>query len=529
MDLPALIRHLSAPHAYSTPVDDVQVHQTHISVVFLAGAYAYKIKKPVSFGFVDYSALEKRRHFCYEEVRLNRRLAPEVYLGVVPIAGADAALRVEGAGTVVEWAVKMQRLPAGAMLSSALDEDHLDRGTIEELARRIAEFHRTANRDDEIANYGRFDVVAQNARDNFEQSLSQVGKTVSASVFERLRTLTEAELLRLRPMIDDRAARHVTCDTHGDLRLDHVYWFPERKPPGDLVIVDCIEFSLRFRAADPVSDMAFLKMDLIRRGRHDLGGWFCEAYFRASGDAQGRSLVPLYVAYRSAIRAKVAGMKAAEPEVCQAERALAGAKASAHWFLALGQLEEPRRRPCLVLVAGLPGSGKSTLALSLADRAGFSVIRTDLVRKELAAATGRESSATGYGTGVYSAEFTEQTYGETARRAEGGLFEGKRIVIDGTFRSEAWRSRFIDLALRWGVPGLVLVCQAAASVIKTRLDRRRNDASDAGWAIYLETARRWEALGPRTAQYSQAIDSGQDSPAALAQAIEALRRRDLFS
>ncbi len=351
---------------------------------------------------------------------------------------------------------------------------------------------------------------------------------MSASVFERLRALTEDQLRYLRPTIDERAARYVTCDTHGDLRLDHVYWFPEREPPGDLVIVDCIEFSFRFRAADPVADMAFLKMDLIRRGRRDLAAWFCDAYFHASGDAGGRSLVPFYVAYRSAVRAKVGGMKACEGEVNEAERAAARAKAQAHWLLALGQLEERKRRPCLILVGGLPGSGKSTLAQTLAQAGEFGIVRSDVVRKELAAAVGWQMDSDEYGAGLYSEEFTGQTYRECALRAEAGLFDGKRMVIDATFRTEIWRSRFLELALRWGVPGLLLVCQADSMSIKSRLDRRRDDASDAGWAIYLETARRWEPLGAQTKQSTRVIDSGQDVAKTVDQALEELRRLELW-
>ncbi len=279
MNLATLIQELSEPRAYPAPDGDVEVHQTHISVVFLAGTFAYKIKKPVDFGFVDYSTLAKRRHWCDEEVRLNRRLAPEVYLGVAPIALDGPRVRVEGTGPAIEWAVKMQRLPETATLRSAVDDDRVDRTTIEELARRIADFHRRADRDGDIAEYGCFEVVARNARENFEQSAAQIGTTVSSSVFERLRTLTEEALVRLRPTIDERASRHVTCDTHGDLRLDHVYLFPQREPPGDMVIIDCIEFNPRFRAADPVADMAFLTMDLIRRGA---GTWRRASAMRTS-------------------------------------------------------------------------------------------------------------------------------------------------------------------------------------------------------------------------------------------------------
>jgi predicted kinase len=274
--------------------------------------------------------------------------------------------------------------------------------------------------------------------------------------------------------------------------------------------------------------MAFLTMDLIRHGRRDLAACFRDAYFEAAGDAEGLSLLPFYVAYRSAVRGKVGGMKASEPEVGQPQRVQAQCSAQAHWLLALGQLEERRSRPCLILVGGLPGTGKSTLAQALASLAGFTVIRTDLVRRVLAAAAGRGSPALDYGAGIYSEEFTDQTYRECLRTAEAGLFEGKRIVIDATFRAEAWRSRFLELAARWGVPGLLLVCQADPMLIKSRLDRRRDDASDADWAISLETAQRWEPLAPKTERLAQAIDSGQDLPGPLDQARDVLRRFELW-
>jgi len=529
MNLATLIQELSNPQAYPAPVGEVEVHQTHISVVFLAGQYAYKIKKPVDLGFVDYSTLAKRRHWCDEEVCLNRRLAPQVYLGVVPIAQDGPRVRMEGAGSVIEWAVKMQRLPEGATLRSAVEDDRVDRATIEELARRIAEFHRRADRDGEIAEYGRFEVVARNARDNFEQSVPHVGTTVSLCVFERLRTLTEESLARLRPTIDERAARHVTCDTHGDLRLDHVYLFPKREPTGDIVIIDCIEFSPRFRAADPVADMAFLTMDLIKRGRRDLAACFRDAYFEASGDDQGRVLVPFYVSYRAAVRGKVDGMKAREPEVGEVERSVAQAAAAGHWLVALGSLEEPRNRPCLVLSGGLQGTGKSTLARALAVHAGFTVIRSDLVRKELAGASGDSPAVAKFGAAIYSAAWTERTYRECVRRAEACLFEGKRCLIDATFRDEAERARALDAAQRWGVPGLLLICHAEPALVKLRLDRRRNDASDADWTIYLETDCRWEPLAPRTERSAHAIDTGRDSPTPLDQALEVLRGVELWN
>jgi aminoglycoside phosphotransferase family enzyme/predicted kinase len=527
MDLTQLIEALSNPSAYSDLVGEVDVRHTHISAVFLTGHFVYKVKKPVEMGFLDFSTLAKRRHYCEEEVRLNRRLAPEVYLGVVPVTRDAGGVRVEGKGEVVEWAVKMRRLPDEATLQYRLPRGEVGVQVVEALARKIAAFHAQAESSPPVAAFGRFEVVAGNARENFEQSIAHVGTTVSDAVFARARALTEEALARHRSLIDGRAKRGVPRDTHGDLRLGHVYYFPDRKPPGDLVIIDCIEFNERFRFADPVSDMAFFVMGLTLQGHRDLARAFTEAYFLASGDGEGRGLVPFYASYRGVVRGKVEGLKLTRPEIAEVDRAVARAKARGSWLLALGELEEPGRRPCLVLVGGLPGTGKSTLARALAEVAGFRVIRSDLVRKELANAAGTEPSPAAFGEGMYTPEWTERTYAECLRRAEGLLFEGERVLVDANFREEAWRQTFLEAATRWGVPGGLLLCEAEPDVVRERLAKRRHDASDADWAIYLKAVGAWEESGLRTRSAIQSVSTGGSLERALSQAVNLLRRWDL--
>jgi aminoglycoside phosphotransferase family enzyme/predicted kinase len=528
MELTRLIDALSDPAAYPYPVEEVAVRQTHISVVFLAGDFAYKVKKPVSLGFLDFSTLTNRRHFCDEEVRLNRRLAPAVYLGVVSLVRAADGLKLEGKGEVVEWAVKMERLPPEATLEAHLLRGELTVAVVQNLARRIAAFHAGADAGTHISEFGRFDVVAGNARENFAQATPLVGTTLSPAVFERLTALTEEELTRLRPLIDDRAERDVPRDTHGDLHLDHVYLFPERPPRDDLVIIDCIEFNERFRFADPVADMAFLAMDLAFHGRRDLARAFAEAYFQASGDEGGRALLPLYTAYRAAVRGKVEGLELSQKEVPAAERAAALANARAHWLLALGELEEPDRRPCLVLVGGLPGAGKSTLARGLAEQAGFAVIRSDVVRKELAAASGMSIGPSPFREGLYSAEWTERAYAECLARAEGLLFEGKRVLVDASFSEDKRRRAFVEAAADMAVPAIFLLCRTESDVVRERLARRRGDASDADWSIYLKAAARWEAPSSFTRQSLREVSSGGSPEEALGRALEVLYELDLL-
>jgi aminoglycoside phosphotransferase family enzyme/predicted kinase len=524
MDLPRLIDALSDPAAYPDPPGAVEVRQTHISVVFLAGPYAYKFKKPVRLGFLDFSTPEKRLHSCREEVRLNRRLAPHAYLGVVPVTRAGPRVQFEGDGEVVEWAVKMRRLPDGATLQERLRRGEVGVELVEELARRVAAFHRDAETTGPIPASGRFESVARPFRDVFEQALPAVGTTVSRAVFDRVRAGAEEGLARLRPLIEGRAARVMTRDCHGDLHLDHVYYFPDQAPPADLVIIDCIEFNERFRFIDPVADMAFPAMDLAFYGRRDLARAFADAYFRASGDEEGRALLSLYTAYRATVRANVEGLLLAEKEVPEAEQAAALQRARAHWLLALAELEAPAKRPCLLLVAGLPGTGKSRLAQELANHAGFCVVRSDLVRKELAGLLIQGEAAPQVRESLYTPERTERTYAECRRRAEALLLEGNRVLVDATFRQERQRQAFLEAAVRCGVPGAVLLCQADPETVRGRLEGRHDDASDAGWSVYVQMAESWEEVGALTRTGLQVISTEGDPEQILSRALGALRQ-----
>jgi aminoglycoside phosphotransferase family enzyme/predicted kinase len=518
MHLDSLIDALSRPDAYPHAVDTVDVRQTHISVVFLAGPFAYKLKKPINLGFLDFSTLARRDHYCHEEVRLNRRLAPAVYLGVFPITKTNGRISIDRPGELVDWAVKMTRLPETATLEQRLMRGEIDATRVEQVATILARFHAMAERSDTISRFGRFDMVARNTRENFEQAAGEVGRTIHPAVFARLRDATEATLTRLKPIIDARAERKVTCDTHGDLHLDHVYLFPDRPPPDDLVVIDCIEFNERFRYADPVADMAFLAMDLAFHGRRDLAAAFADSYFRTAGDDVGRALLPFYVAYRAAVRGKVEGFELHEAEVPAAEKAAAATRAKAHWLLALGELAAPAEKPCLVLVGGLPGTGKSTLAAGLAEAANFAVIRSDVVRKEIAGHSKTE---------IYTTEWTERTYRECRRRAKTLLFEGKRVMIDATLHADVHRVAFLTVARQWGVPALWLDCRTDPETAKRRLGERTGDVSDATWEVYLAMARDWEPPSPTAAAVHVQVDTREtDQPVRAATA--ALRAIGLF-
>jgi predicted kinase len=312
--------------------------------------------------------------------------------------------------------------------------------------------------------------------------------------------------------------------------------------PDDLVIVDCIEFNERFRYADPVADIAFLYMDFLYHGRRDLAEQFANEYFQApspppspsggegagEGDEEGRELLSFYGAYRAAVRGKVEGFELTEEEVPEKERAQALTRARAHWLLALGLLEKPSQRPGLLLVAGLPGTGKSTLARSLSQRANFRLIRSDIVRKELAGWRSGHRNQDLLKAEIYSPAWTDRTYAECLDRAEKLLFQGQRVIVDATFREEKKRRDFLELAARLTVPVALMVCQTDPEIVRLRLGARRGDVSDADWSVYRQAVEQWEEPGARTRRVLHTIRTDGMPEESFSYAKQVLRELNLL-
>lgn len=506
--LTSLIEQLSQPEAYPHPAEDLQVHQTHISVVFLAGEYAYKLKKPIDLEFVDYSTFERRLHFCGREVELNERLAPDVYLDVAGIVDDDG-LRIDLDADphdeqVIECAVRMRRLDERDTLLARFERGAIPPGLFERLGRRLAQFHDDAEHGSHIDEYARFSVVEKNALDNFEQARNHVGQTVHPDVFDRLEQKIRQTLEQLQPLISQRADAGAARDTHGDLRLEHVY-----VTDGVLRIVDCIEFNEAFRYADPVSDIAFLAMDLGIRGWDDEADQLLDTYFHHCGDEQGRQLLDFYVSYRSCVRAKVHGFKAMEPEVPSEKRQLARQKARAHWLYALAAIEAPARGPRLWMLAGLPAAGKSTLGRRLIDQDRLDVILdSDVVRKQLAGLTPDESADADIGEGIYTPDFSEKTYTELARRAADHLQKGRRVGVAATFVSDRRRLQLLEVARRLGVPVRFVECKIPDDLARRRLEARTGDASDADIEVYEHLKDAWEPPSPPIARIHEVRHTG---------------------
>ncbi|MDQ6604015.1 MAG: phosphotransferase, partial [Chloroflexota bacterium] len=296
-DFPPLIRALLRPEAYPHPADNLRVHETHISWVILAGPYAYKLKKPVNFGFLDFSTFARRAADCAVEITLNRRLCPNVYGGVVQIMERDGAYWVGGPGRVVEPAVRMRRLPESGMLPALLERGAVDAPFVRRIARRLARFHAAAATGPGIDEWGTPDAVRANWEENFAQETPFVGRTLLASCEARIETYARDFLREHAALLAQRVATGRIRDGHGDLHCANICVEGRR-----LLLFDCLEFSPRYRCADVAADVAFLAMDLTRYGRADLAAAFIDAYIAASGDQQLRRLLPFYLSYRAYVR-----------------------------------------------------------------------------------------------------------------------------------------------------------------------------------------------------------------------------------
>ena len=403
-----LLRGLARPDAFPcAAAAPVPVIQTHASAVLLADDYAYKLKKPVDFGFFDYSTPALRRHFCQEEVHLNARLAPDVYLGVAPVLRASDGLESFGptlppdqapepgalfhGETVIDYAVVMKRLPDDATLEALVRSDRATPQLLAEVAEHIAAFHARSLTNDHVTAFGEQSVISGNWEENFAQTRSYVGRVLDAETYDQIASSVRAFLQQRHRLFEERRRARRIRDCHGDLRLQHVYVLGQDAAGGHrFAVIDGIEFNERFRYGDVAGEVAFLTMELDAAGRPDLSRAFVDAYVRASRDEALLELLPFYACYRAYVRGKVAAFQLDEPELPEGQRAAARQQAEA--LLALSaHYAEGLHQATLLLIGGVMGTGKSTLAAMLQRERGWALCSSDATRKRLAGSAGNSA------------------------------------------------------------------------------------------------------------------------------------------
>lgn len=467
--LEQLITALQDPACFDHSVGQFETIETHISIVLLTGDYAYKFKKPVDLGFVDFTSLDRRRHFCEEEIRLNSRLAPELYLEVVAIGGDINSPRL-GVEPVMEYCVKMRQFPHTAELEQALADGKVSQEDFARLARSVANFHESAAVADSESIYGSAGRVRQQCLDNFEDLKTGLTDVRLKRGLRDLQTWTESQLARNEELINQRHANGRVRECHGDMHLTNMIWLDER-----IQVFDCIEFNDELRWIDVMNEIAFLLMDLDMRKRIDLAHVFLNAYLETSGDYEGILLLPLFRSYRSLVRAKIACLRMGQ-EKGQDDKLRE--RVRAHIELARQYAGSERATP-LIVTRGLSGSGKTTLTEQLIPLSGAVRVRSDVERKRLVGMTAAESSHSGIGQGIYDPAHTEQTYERLADCARSIIQSGLPAIVDATFLQQAQRSRFRNLAQSLNVPFCILDCQASEQTLRERISERSGDASEA--------------------------------------------------
>jgi len=500
-DLQALLN----PACYPERPRRVYARDTHVSRLYFTTRHVYKIKKPVDFGFLDFTTLDRRRFFCEEELRLNRRFAPGVYLDVVQVRRVGDAYHVAGTqGEIVDYMVRMRRLPRARMLDRKIRCQDPDLpAQIERLAPKLLEIFSKSEPVEETSK----DQVLHSLRFSCEENLAQLRDSIGSILPEQgwnvladyYRQVFSDEGLEVR--LRDRIARGLVREGHGDLHAEHICL------DDPIVIYDCIEFNRRFRVNDVLSELAFLLMDLDFRGRRDLSAQLYALCCAGFPELDDRDLLDFYRIYRALVRGKVEAFAANDRYASATTRERASSRARRYIALALGYLSPPY----LAISCGLMGSGKSTLAAPLAELSDATLLRSDQLRKQLNGIDPYTPQHLPFGTGLYDAAHTQSTYAALYARAAEALGRGVAVVVDASFTQAEQRNRFAQLARELHVPFLIFVTDCSEELLQQRLEGRRmrtNEISD-GRLELLEGQRRHFSL-PKDDEITEKIDSSKD-------------------
>lgn len=487
-----LITALQDPDVFDHPVDSIELLETHISWVILAGDFVYKIKKPVDFGFLDFSSLEKRQHYCREELRLNRRFAPDLYLEVVAICGTPQQPALNGPGEPIEYAVKMRQFSQQGLLSNIVARHGLEATHIDELVGLVADLHARCAVAGPDSEYGLPDDIHHWVTENFEHIRPALDDATQLAQLADLAGWCDREYSRRQQLIEERRKHGFVRECHGDLHLGNLALVDGRITP-----FDCIEFNPRLRWIDVISEVAFLVMDLEDRGYPGLAYRFLNGYLQRSGDYEAIGLLRYYLVYRALVRAKVAILRLAS--VADDAEASRAARAEYASYMALALRYAHSRQPALIITHGLSGSGKSWYAAQLVERLGALQVRSDVERKRLFGYRAQASTGSGIDAGIYTAEAGIRTYERLAEVARCIIDAGYPVIVDATFLRQAQRARFRQLAAELAAPFVLLHCEADIDTLRRRVNARRRsggDPSEAGLAVLERQFATQEPLRP---------------------------------
>lgn len=538
---------LQRPDVWPHRPAEVEIVRTHISILFFAGDRVFKLKQPVDMGFLDYTTLDKRRFYCAEEVRLNRRLAKDTYHGIRPIV-RDSGGEIHPAsssfdperpeaeqaerdaaddGEIIDYAVEMTRLPAHRLMDHLLDEGAIDHGRITAIANLIADFHERCATGDDVNEHAVPDEIRRQVTENLDGLAEHAGDirksetaVLSEPLLESIRRWCQQQLDAHRGLMQRRVDEGRVREGHGDLHAGNICLLDDR-----IVIYDCIEFTRAFRCRDVACELAFLAMDLDGRGFRGFSGALVRQYVDRTGDAELTTLLDFYKVHLALVRSKVAALKAAGEGLSDEQREQAIAEARRYALLAATYVIGP----AVVVMCGLPATGKSTIARAIAEPYEAVILRSDVVRKQLAGLEPTQRVPDDRVDEIYSDAFTERVYGEVAERAAEALRHGRAVVLDAMHPTATSREASRRIADQAGVPAVLIHARATDSAIHERMAQRagdRSEVSDADWQVYQRARQRFEP--PDEWPDETRVDADPDEvEAAVQDAVERLAAQSI--
>jgi aminoglycoside phosphotransferase family enzyme/predicted kinase len=487
---------------------EVELIQTHISYVFIAGDFVYKVKKHLHFDFLDFTTLKKRKFYCEEELRLNKRLASDTYLDVVSISEDPQGNLSIGKGVkIIDYAVRMKKLPADRMLKTLLSQGLADEKIIDNVAKKIAFFHQQARTGGHIDEMGNIKNIRHNHEENFAETIKYINVTIPEYRYKFVEDYVNKFLMEKEILFEKRVADHKIRDCHGDLHLDHICINDE------ITIFDCIEFNERFRCGDVAQDVAFLTMDIDFNGYQSHAENFVQSYIRYSGDIDMLTLLNFYRCYYAYVRGKVTSFRLSQKEISHNER-LEIIKYAKRYFDLAYTYAARLDKPLLILTTGLMGSGKSYQAQALAERFGAELIRTDILRKETFDIKPTERRYEDFGRGIYSEDVSRLIYKKAFNLAAEKLNQGKAVIIDGSFKKREERQKAMELVQGLGVRFYILYCVCPDKITQKRLKERmleNDNASDGRWELFQKQKDDFDAIEMTPTNHFFKIDTS-DNP-----------------